>query len=101
MVALPRNSIALVAAATPMSLWAFNVANPFSEVVRPEFLSRAHDALKPGDRVMFACGPADERVHGDMVVVAIGPQVANQPRLVHTEVLAQTRLPTSRKLRVV
>jgi hypothetical protein len=98
---LPRNALALVAAATPMSLWAFATDRPFAEVTAPTFLSRGHDALRPGDQIAFSCGPEGERVHGTLVVTGIGPQVANQPRRVHTEVLARTREPASRKLRVV
>jgi hypothetical protein len=98
---LPRNAINHMVATAAATLWSFTTDRPFAEVTHPAFLSRLHDAVRAGDQVLFSAGPPDARVHGTMVVTGIGPQVANQPRLVHTEVLARTREPASRKLRVV
>lgn len=86
-----KKDFSVIANGTMTSIWRLDTEAPLEAILAPGGLAVLAPAVAVGDRIAFIAGPEDDRVHGDLAVLAAAPAKADTPVVMRVHLIWSTR----------
>lgn len=80
-----------VALGSHRGIWNIDVLATLEEVLAPGYLEHLGGRALAGDRLLLACGPAEDRVYGDAVIVEAAERQGGESARIVVHLLSSTR----------